>query len=223
VSQRHVLIIGGLALAMVAVVAGCGGQAGSASVPTPTATAASSVQTAPPLPVSAKPSAPGSGALTGEAASTAAGDIPDNQVFLVYHDAGAGYSMKYPEGWARKGNAGNVTLRDKNNIVHVIVAAGAPATIRSVKAQLAQLKTTNPSFSAGPPQTVGIGGAQATKVTYTTKSATNPVTGKSVKLIVDRYYLSHAGKVAIVDLGTPQGVDNVDAYRMMIQSFTWMG
>ena len=27
--------------------------------------------------------------------------------------------------------------------------------------------------------------------------------------------------VAVVDLGTPQGVDNVDAYRLMIESFRW--
>jgi len=47
------------------------------------------------------------------------------------------------------------------------------------------------------------------------------VTGKRVTLVVDRYYFAHAGKEAIVDLGTPVGVDNVDAYRLMIESFRW--
>jgi hypothetical protein len=47
------------------------------------------------------------------------------------------------------------------------------------------------------------------------------VTGKRVKLVVNRYYLAHAGKVAVLDLGTPVGVDNVDAYRLMIESFRW--
>ena len=42
-----------------------------------------------------------------------------------------------------------------------------------------------------------------------------------MKLVVDRYYLPRAGKHAVVDLGTPQGVDNVDAYRLMIESFRW--
>ena len=221
-NHRHGLTIGGVALAIVAVVAGCGGQAGSASGSTPTATAASVAQTYPPS-VSASPSAPGPGALTGEAASAAAGDIPDNQVFIVLHDGAAGFSMKYPEGWAQKGSGGNATLRDKNNIVHVVVAKGAPPTVQTVTAQMAQLKATSPSLTAGRPATLTIGRAPAIKVTYTTTSAPDPVTGKSVKLIVDRYYLSHAGKVAVVDLGTPRGVDNVDAYRMMIQSFTWTG
>ena len=59
------------------------------------------------------------------------------------------------------------------------------------------------------------------KAVYTTESAPNSVTGKRVTLVVDRYYLSHAGTEAVVDLGTPQGVDNVDAYRLMINSFRW--
>jgi hypothetical protein len=66
-----------------------------------------------------------------------------------------------------------------------------------------------------------IGGGPAVKVVYSTQSAPNSVTGKRVTLVVDRYYLSHNGKVAIADLGTPQGVDNVDAYRLMIESFRW--
>ena len=47
------------------------------------------------------------------------------------------------------------------------------------------------------------------------------MTGKRVKLVVDRYVLGRGGRVAVVDLGTPVGVDNVDAYRMMIESFRW--
>ena len=41
------------------------------------------------------------GALQAEAQSTAAGDIPDNQAFVVFTDAGASYDMKYPKGWRR--------------------------------------------------------------------------------------------------------------------------
>ena len=62
-------------------------------------------------------------------------------------------------------------------------------------------------------------GHPAIKVTYTTVSAPNPVTGKRVTLIVDRYYFWHGRQVAVLDLGTPQGVDNVDAYRLMSESF----
>ena len=47
------------------------------------------------------------------------------------------------------------------------------------------------------------------------------MTGKRVILLVDRYELTRGGRRATVDLGTPKGVDNVDAYRMMIESFRW--
>ena len=47
------------------------------------------------------------------------------------------------------------------------------------------------------------------------------MTGKRVTLIVDRYYLARGSRRAVVDLGTPKGVDNVDAYRLMIESFRW--
>jgi len=52
-------------------------------------------------------------------------------------------------------------------------------------------------------------------------SAANPVTGKRVLLLVDRYVVPGAGRYAVADLGTPKGVDNVDAYRMMVGSFRW--
>jgi hypothetical protein len=41
-------------------------------------------------------------------------------------------------------------------------------------------------------------------------------------LLVDRYQLAANGKTATVDLGTPKGVDNVDAYRLMIESYKWL-
>lgn len=157
--------------------------------------------------------APPPSALQAEANSKAAGDIPDNQVFLRLSSP-LGFSMKYPEGWAQLTTGSTLTIRDKNNIVRVVVTSGAP-TVASIRQAL---KTTH--LTAGPTK-VTISGASAYKVSYTTESAPNAVTGKRVTLVVDRYYLVHAGKEAIVDLGTPVGVDNVDAYRMMIQSFRW--
>jgi len=91
-------------------------------------------------------------------------------------------------------------------------------TVAGVRSELAALKGVQ--VQSGPkPLTLPSG--RAVKVVYTTASARSPVTGKHVTLAVDRYYLAHGGKEAIVDLGTPQGVDNVDAYRLMIESFRW--
>jgi len=161
------------------------------------------------------------GALTGEAASVAAGDIPDNQVFLTLQDKAGGFSMKYPEGWAQKSTAGTLTIQDKNNVVRVAVSKAASPTTAAVNQQMKDLQAKTPSLKAGAATAMTISGAPAIKVTYTTVSAPNAVTGKTTILMVDRYYLAHNGRLAVIDMGTPQGVDNVDAYRLMSESFTW--
>ena len=48
------------------------------------------------------------------------------------------------------------------------------------------------------------------------------MTGKRLTITVDRYVYYANGKVATLDLATPVGVDNVDAYRMISESFKWM-
>ena len=164
----------------------------------------------------------GAGALSAEAQSAATGDIPDNQAFLVFHNSPGGYSIKYPEGWTRTGSGKDVTFEDKSNLVHVVVGSGSAPTPESASSQLTRLKRSSASLVVvSAPRQVTIGGARVIKSAYSTRSAPNPVTGKSVTLVVDRYQLSSGGKVATVDLGTPRGVDNVDAYRLMIESFKW--
>ncbi len=155
-----------------------------------------------------------------EAQSAAAGDIPDNQVFIPFADASAGYTFTYPEGWAQKGGGGDVTIRDKNNIVHIVVRSAAAPTPASVGAELAALARSTPTLRVTvAPKSVTVGSQRAIRAGYLTVS--DPVTGKTVTLVVDRYAVAHAGKVAVVDMATPRGVDNVDAYRMMIASLKW--
>jgi hypothetical protein len=162
------------------------------------------------------------GALSAEAKSAATGDIPDNQVFLVLHNRAAGYAMKYPEGWTQIGSGRDVKFQDKNNIVHVVAGSGHPATVQQASADLTRLKRSNPSLVVVmAPKRVTIKGNAVIQSRYSTRSAPNPVTGKRVTLLVDRYQVAGPGKAAIVDLGTPKGVDNVDAYRLMIESFKW--
>src|SRR4051794_1234390 len=162
-----------------------------------------------------------SAALAADAKSAATGDIPDNQNFLVYGDKSVGFSIKYPEGWSQKKAAGGIDFKDKNNLVRVTVRKGQPPTVASVNAELKKLKAASPSLKAQAPKQVTLKAGPAIKVTYTTTSAPNPVTGKRVVLMVDRYELATKGRVAVIDLGTPTGVDNVDAYRLMSESFKW--
>ena len=208
------------ALIGAALIAGCGSSSNSQTSPATSGAspAASGSSTQP----AGGSSGQASGALSADARSAATGDIPDNQVFLVFSDRAGGFAIKYPEGWTQSGSGRQVTFRDKNNLVRVLIGSGPAPTPTSVSAQLNALKQADPTLAFRSPQTVTIGSSPAVKAVYTTESAPNPVTGKRVKLIVDRYELARAGRVATVDLGTPVGVDNVDAYRMMIESFRWL-
>jgi len=162
--------------------AGCGG--GSSS---------SSTSSTPAAGTTAENQPSSGGEAPSEAQAAATGDIPDNQVFLTYGDPTAGYSIRYPEGWARKGSGADVTFREKANVIHLVVRKGAPR------------------------------GKPGTKTTYSRMTAPDPVTGKRLRLVVDRYEYGQGGKVAVLDLATPEGVDNVDAYRLIAKSFEWQG
>ena len=102
--------------------------------------------------------------------------------------------------------------------MRVLIRSGALPSVTAVRNELAGIKGAH--IKSGPRQ-LKIAGRPAFRVVYTTVSAPNQVTGKRVTLIVDRYYLPNGNQEAIVDLGTPQGVDNIDAYRLMIESFKW--
>jgi hypothetical protein len=209
-------VCGLLALAAV----GCGTTTHSANPASSTAGPASSSTSTSTMP-STTSGSQGVGALSAEGQSAATGDIPDNQVFLTFTDPVARYSMSYPEGWTRNGEGRNVTFSDKNNIVHIVVASAPAPTVASVQSELAALQQKNPTLKFTPPHAVSLKSGSAIKATYTTESAPNAVTGKSVLLIVDRYELARRDKRATIDLGTAKGVDNVDAYRMMSNSFRW--
>lgn len=174
ISTVSILVAAGL------LVAGCGGGGSSTS-------------TAGTTPAPSANSQSGGGEVPSEAESAATGDIPDNQNFLLFRNPGAGYSIRYPEGWARKGSGSDVTFREKANVIHVVVRRGAPRS------------------------------APGVKTTYSRTSAPDPVTGKRLKLVVDRYEYGRGEMVAVLDLSTPEGVDNVDAYRLISESFKWTG
>jgi hypothetical protein len=209
--KRHFAVAGAI-VALAIVAAGCG--SGGSSPTTARTTTTNTATTATTQPASTG----GAAALQAEANAAAAGDIPDNQIFLAFHDPHAGYSMKYPEGWAEQGSAGRVTFRDKNNVIRAVVSTGPGWTKTNVQSDVRALKGARVQ---SPPQAIQLSGRPAFKVVYQTVSAPNPVTGKRVTLTVDRYYLSTRSRRAVLDLGSPVGVDNVDAYRMISQSFRW--
>ncbi|HEV7751242.1 MAG TPA: hypothetical protein VGO71_06860 [Baekduia sp.] len=154
----------------------------------------------------------GSGASSGTAAAQAPakpaapevspqGDIPDNQAYVAYAPPGLGFSVKVPEGWSRTSAGGATTFTDKLN------------SIRMEQGPAAR--------HAGQASTVQRTAGSAQRLTYTTTSAPNAVTGKTQTDAVERYVFTHNGKTAVLTLTGPKGADNVDPWKIVTDSFRW--
>jgi hypothetical protein len=152
------------------------------------------------------------------------GDIPDNQAYVVYLSTADGYHLSVPEGWARSEAGGTVTFSDKFNSiqVQVVAAPSAPSVAAAQSTEVAALAASFPCFQAGKVSQVARRSGPAVLITYRADSPSDPVTGKVVRQDVERYEFWRAGKTAVITLASAQGSDNVDPWRRVTDSFTWL-
>jgi len=160
-------------------------------------------------------------AVAGE--TNPAGDIPDNQAYVLYSPPRAGYSVKVPEGWARTITAGTVSFTDKLNTVDLTtVSAKAAPTVAGVRRRvLPKLARTRRGFKAGTVTRVTRHAGPAVRITFRARSRPDPVTGKRRTDAVEQYLFFHRGRQAVVTLSGPQGADNVDPWRIITDSLRW--
>lgn len=194
-------------LATIALLVACGGTAPVPGASSTTATATASGQ--------ADPNAP---------EVNAAGDIPDNQVFVPYTATDGSFVVSVPEGWARTSDGSAAVFSDKFNSVRIDAAARATAPdLASARAsELPQLSST-PGFHAGDVQSVQPPAGPAVLITYQAASGPDLVTGKTVTQSVERYEFWRAGRQVVLTLSGPKGADNVDPWRKVTDSFRWLG
>ncbi len=152
---------------------------------------------------------------------TAAGDVPDNAVFLPYQDPKLGFSVQYVEGWQVSSAADGVTIRDKDSSETILIVSGQSDIAGYVAATDLPALKAQAGFSLIAQDTVAVGGASLMHLAFHLPAPPDPVTGKRVDSTVDRYYVPGPSGIAIISLSTPDGVDNVDAFRQMIESFRW--
>lgn len=211
-------------IAAIVLLAGCSGTAGTAHP----ATAAATVSVrATGQPATSSPAA-SAGVVASVAASaspesggtTAAGDIPDNAVFLTFRGASPAFSIQYVEGWQVTRQPDGVVIRDKDSSETVVVVAPADVATYLAATDLPALQA-QAAFKLVSQDTVKVGSTNYVHLVFHLPAAPDPVTGKQVPSTVDRYYVPGPTGLAIISLSTPDGVDNVDAFRQMIESFKW--
>ena len=142
-------------------------------------------------------------------------------MFLTYRQASLGFSIQYVEGWQVTTQPDGVVIHDKDSsetVTVVSLPSDVAAYIASTDLPALQAQ---PSYKFVKQDTVKAGGATYQHVVYHVLSPPDPVTSKQVPSTVDRYYVPGPTRLAIVSLSTPDGVDNVDAFRQLMESFKW--
>jgi hypothetical protein len=150
------------------------------------------------------------------------GDIPDNQVFIDFFSP-LGFTLKVPEGWARRDLKDGAVFTDKYDGVAVTLGSAAAAPNKaSAKQMLApQIVANARAVTITKIEEVTLPAGRAVRVSYGSNSEPNPVTNKAIRLENARYYFWKDGKLASLDLSAPWGADNVDQWTMMAHSFRW--
>jgi hypothetical protein len=151
------------------------------------------------------------------------GDIPDDQVFVAYHSDAGGYTVDVPEGWARTESGPNVSFVDILDTIAVEITSsvGAP-TVDSVEAnEVPQLTSEVEAFEKVEVKALDLPAGKAVRIRYRANSAPDSVTGKKVRLEIDRYELFKDGNLAVISLSAPAGSDNVDVWNQISSSFKW--
>ncbi len=174
---------------------------------------ASAQQSIAPLPVQEQPLAP---------EKNPPGDIPDSQVFIVYH-APSGYSIKVPEGWARRDMAAGAVFSDKYNTIQLTHSQRrAPLDRQALSTtEIPSLKTSGKAVRISRIQTERLPAGNTEAVYFASNSDPNPITNKAIRLENVRYYFWRQGKQVTLTLSAPYGADNADQWRLMARSFRW--
>jgi hypothetical protein len=142
----------------------------------------------------------------------AAGDIPDTQAFVRY-TAREGYSVLIPEGWSRLVNGPATTFTSHYDGVRIVVGprTSAAAVLRALAGHPSGVKSA----------AVSVAGRRATRLTFTSNSGLDPVTGKTAHLDDEVYVFDKGPRQAVLHLWAPHGADNADQWRKIAQSFRW--
>jgi hypothetical protein len=148
------------------------------------------------------------------------GDIPDTIAYVPYVNAAGGYRFDHPEGWAQTGQGTAVTFTDKFNGVSADVRSGtAPTTASAQSVDVPMLRTSQTAFELRSVSAATLPAGSGVLIVYRRNSAPDAVTGRSVRVEVQRYEIFGHGHVVTLELFGAVGADNVDPYRKMSQSF----
>jgi hypothetical protein len=148
------------------------------------------------------------------------GDIPDTVAYVPYTSTAGGYSLVHPEGWAQTATRSSVSFVNVyNEVAASLKHSPASPTVASAHAvDVPLLRASEPSFLLKSVSRVTLPAGSGVVITYLRNSPPDPVTGRSVRQVVQRYEVYRNHKVVVLELSGAVGADNVDAYRRVSRS-----
>jgi hypothetical protein len=158
-----------------------------------------------------------------ETESNPPGDIPDNQVYVLFTAPGGRVSVAVPEGWARSSTGTATQFTDKLNRIEIApsVSGSAPTVASVTSSDVPKLKSSVPNFNLGKITTEQRAGGTVVLVRYQGDSVQDPVTGKVVRDAFERYVYHNEGQRLDLTLSGPTNADNVDPWRIVSESVKW--
>lgn len=150
------------------------------------------------------------------------GDIPDNQAFILFKSP-TGFSVKVPEGWARKDNGNETVFNDKyNHIAISVMSASTALDVAYAKSTLGpETEKSGRAVKINKISEVKLKGGTAIKIAFDSNSEPNAVTNKQVREENERFYFAKGGKLVSLQLSAPKGADNGDQWKLISSSFRW--
>ena len=150
------------------------------------------------------------------------GDIPDNQAFVTFTSPD-GYSIKVPEGWARKDDGAKTTFSDKYN--HILLQQTEVAqTVDEAYAKstlIPDLQKNGRAVDKVTIKSLTLKSGTVVALDYDSNSEPNAVTNKQIREENESLYFVKDKKLVTLTLSAPKGADNVDQWLLMANSFRW--
>lgn len=150
------------------------------------------------------------------------GDIPDNQAFVTFTSP-SGFSIKVPEGWARKDEGSKTTFNDKYNHVVLQTSEAVQAIDEGfAKSSLVpDLQKNGHAVDKIAVKTLALKSGPVIVLEYDSNSEPNAVTNKQIREENESLYFVKDKQLVTITLSAPKGADNVDQWNFMANSFRW--
>ena len=150
------------------------------------------------------------------------GDIPDSQAFIIFKSPD-GFSLKVPEGWARKNSNNETVFNDKYTHSSLSVTdTQTPIGLPEAKSKLVpELESSGRAVKITRISELRLKAGTVVKIAFDSNSEPNEVTNKQVREENERFYFVKNNKLVLLQLSAPKGADNVDQWKLISSSFRW--